>query len=172
MSEFEPLQENNLGSPYMKCKPGTDLKDQDQGKAVPELRFAFLVTKDDHSGDTAGGAAQDRKNKEHGLRDAESALHCAYLINDHSGKTEQIHHKKIEYDHSSCIHKLLLSKIPDDYSIIFHLYMQGKNKINRICVRDAIPCQERLFNGGEAPQKKEMAPQCHLLFNQYYLPRR
>ena len=32
-----------------------------------------------------------------------------------------------------------------------------------------IPCHERLFNGGEAPQKKEMAPQGHLFFNYYYI---
>ena len=123
----EPLQENNLGSTYMKCEPCGDLKDQDQRQAIPELRFALLVPKNDHSGYTADRAAQNRKNKEHGLRNTESALHCAYLINDHSGKAEQIHNEKIENKHYSCIHECLLSKIPDEYSIIFYLYMQGKN---------------------------------------------
>ena len=80
----------------MKCEPCGNLKDQDQRQAIPELRFALLVPKNDHSGYTADRAAQNRKNKEHGLRNTESALHCAYLINDHSGKAEQIHNNKIE----------------------------------------------------------------------------
>ena len=49
----------------MKCKPRADLKDQDQGKAIPKLRFALLVPENDHSGYTADRAAQNRKNKEH-----------------------------------------------------------------------------------------------------------
>ena len=54
----------------MKCEPCGDLKDQDQRQAIPELRFALLVPKNDHSGYTADRAAQNRKNKEHGLRNS------------------------------------------------------------------------------------------------------
>ena len=89
----EPLQENDLGSCYMKREPCAERQ------AVAELRLALLVAKYDHSRDTAGRASQNRKNKEHGLRNAESALHCAYLINDHSGKAEQVHNEKIEKKH-------------------------------------------------------------------------
>ena len=123
----------------MKCQKGADLKDQDQRKAVAEKRLALLMPKDDHTRDTADRTAQYGENKEHRLRNTESALHCTYLINDHGGKAEQINDDKIENKHDSCIHKLLLSKIPDDYSIIFHLHMQGKNKIYRFCARGVIP---------------------------------
>ena len=95
----EPLQENDLGSCYMKREPCADLKDKDQRQTIAELRLALLVAKYDHSRDTAGRTAQNRKNKEHGLRNTESALHCAYLINDHCGKAEQVHNEKIEKKH-------------------------------------------------------------------------
>ena len=111
----------------MKCKPCADLKDQDRGKAIPKLRFALLVPENDHSGYAADRAAQNRKNKEHGLRNTESALHCAYLINDHSGKAEQIHNEKIEKKHDSCVHERLLSKIPEVYCISLAVHMQEEN---------------------------------------------
>ena len=54
------------------------------------------------------------------------------------------------------------------------VYLVSNDLHRKIAIKtpEYIPCHERLFNGGEAPQKKEMAPQCHLFFNQYYLPRR
>ena len=89
------LQENNLGCADMKGDPRADLKDQDQGKPVAEFDLALLVAEDHHSSDAAGTAAEDRNNKEHRLRNAESALHRTDLIDDHCGKADQIHDDKI-----------------------------------------------------------------------------
>ena len=122
------LQENDLGCAYVQGEPRSDLKDQDQRQAVAELDLALLVAEDDHSGDAADRAAQNRNNKEHGLRNAESALHCTYFIDDHHGKADQIHDDKIEYEHRSCVHGRLLSKIPVLYFISFDAHMQEQNK--------------------------------------------
>ena len=120
------LQVNDLGCRDVEREPGADLKDQDQRQAVAEFGLALLVAEDDHSDDAACGSAEKGNNKEHGLRDAESALHSSYLINDHSGKADQIYDDVIENEHRSRVHKDLLSEIPDDYCIGFGKDMQGK----------------------------------------------
>ena len=118
------LQENDLGCAYVQGQPGADLKDQDQRKAVAEFDLALLVAEDDHSRDAADRPAQNGNNKEHGFRNTESALHCTYLIYDHSGKADQVHDDKIEYEHCPCVHEHLLSKIPVLYCISFEEELQ------------------------------------------------
>ena len=118
------LQVNDLGSGDMERQPGADLKDQDQRKAVAEFDLALLVAEDDQSRDAADRPAQNGNNKEHGFRNTESALHCTYLIYDHSGKADQVHDDKIEYEHCPCVHEHLLSKIPVLYCISFEEELQ------------------------------------------------
>ena len=80
----------------MQREPCSDLKDQDQRKAVTEKDLALLVSEYDHTGNASDTSAQQGNNKEHRFRDTESALHCAYLINDHGGKADEVHDEKIE----------------------------------------------------------------------------
>ena len=118
------LQENDLGCAYVQGEPRSDLKDQDQRQAVAELDLALLVAEDDHSRDAADRSAQNGNNKEHGLRNAESALHSTDLIDDHCGKADEIHDKIIQYEHCPCVHENLLSKIPVLYCISFEEDLQ------------------------------------------------
>ena len=130
----------------MEGEQRSDLKDQDQRQAVAELDLALFVAEDDHSRNAADGAAENGNNKEHGLRNTESALHRAYLINDHCGKADQVHDDKIEYEHCSCVHELLLSKIPEVYCISFRGDMQEENRSElKTCALQAYPAHQTLF---------------------------
>jgi hypothetical protein len=91
---------------------------------MAECRLSVLVVEAEHAGRASGRFAQKRKKKEHGFRNAESALHSKYLIYDHCGKADQVQDEKIQYEHCSCIHEDLLSEIPEVYCIGFSLDMQ------------------------------------------------